>query len=253
MRFPPICLNVSIISEEDNTSYPEIPNSLFYTCNIILLTVQPYNGGIYDCTHIDEEMWIAVSSNGCAFKIKEIYFQDSSTIRCSIEDVGGVNNQITFLGGRPLIADGYIFEVNPLTGLAVLTDVGTPPSITFATSISSRFTYQQSITNTGPTGSTGPTGHTGLRGNTGDTGPDGNKGPTGDKGLGGDNAPTGATGPIGPTGVHGVNGNRLFIISSGNTPSQINSAILLKYGATASIWDTVILTNTSDLYEFTPA
>jgi hypothetical protein len=63
-----------------------------------------------------------------------------------------------------------------------------------------------------------------------------------------------ATGSTGPTGPSGINGTRLFIVSSEDTTTEgINAAIYSKYGATASVWDSVILTNTSDFYEFTEA
>jgi hypothetical protein len=112
--------------------------------------------------------------------------------------------------------------------------------------------------NTGPTGSQG---YTGPAGDTGDIGPTGPmpdmtgyvlsieleslvNGYIKNEGL------TASTGSTGPTGPSGINGTRLFIVTSEDTSTEaINTAIYSKYGATASVWDSVILTTQAEFYE----
>ena len=190
---PPLCMGVTFSGISTDTFYS--PLTGFYLCTLAV-TPQVNNSGSYNGLTIVPGMWTTTSSNGSVFRVKRIVSATTTTVVASLEDVAGFNKTIIAgaFAGKPTNGAGYIFELNPLTGLPSLTRITNCPTITFPDSILGRFIYQQSGSTGTSGGVTGPTGAGGI------TGPTGAGGVTGPTGAGGITGPTGAGGVTGPTG-----------------------------------------------------
>lgn len=157
---PPLCLYITVTLNGSDPLNPTNPN--LYWCTLTINTPQTYSSGQYDGTNISTEMWATSNTNGIVFKIQRVLsspIPTSGSVDVILEDVGGYNAIIDptqgLQGGAPSTnTAGYVFEINPLTGLPALTSIDTTPTLTFPDSILGRFIYDQK----GPTGTFGPTG-----------------------------------------------------------------------------------------------
>jgi len=180
----------------------------------------------YTCVDITTDMYFS-NRDGYLWKVNRIVIPSltpSSLTQITVElyDIDGDNSEFDpdegFNNGGPREDRiGYVYSVNPMNGLPLLTDIPNPPSDTWAFSQINRLLMYQQRGFTGSTGSTGTagiTGSTGIAGSTGQTGPPGSgeaytgdTGPIGDTGQtgppGSGEAYTGDTGPIGDTGYTG--------------------------------------------------
>ena len=210
---PPLCLYF--------TSGPNAPvvgtPSTRYQISIGVKPQNLPNNAKYTSSNVQAGMWLTNSAYGVAFRVSSIVTNPvtTSNITLWVEDVNGFNASIdpSVSRGAPARSkSGYIYELNPLTGLPILTSIDQPLNYTFPDSIVARFIDQQTGGGGGGTGFTGPTGAAGLASNTGATGftgptGQGATGPTGQASTG----PTGFTGPTGqastgPTGFTGPQG-----------------------------------------------
>jgi len=169
---PPICLEVQYIVNGSDPDNPSNPNYYWVTLNVP--SPQYHSTGQYDGTSVAVGMWTTSSFDGYVFRIQRVITDfdlnlepTPTTVDVILEDVDGFNATIDptggVQGGAPnTYAIGYVFELNPLTGLPALTSVNNSPTITFPDSILGRFMYMQ----TGSTGGSGPL-DTNLRHNLG--------------------------------------------------------------------------------------
>jgi hypothetical protein len=176
---PPICLQYTCITNGADPLNPSNPN--LYWCSFTNIVPQiTGTTGQYDGTTVAVGMYCTSNTDGYVFRITRILSSPARTaasVDVIVEDIGGFNALVDptagIQGGAPATSSiGYVFQVNPLTKLPVLTSVNNPPTLTFPDSIMGRFTYEQTgggggTTFAGPTGSVAfTTNGTSLTGST---------------------------------------------------------------------------------------
>ena len=160
---PPICLQYTCIFNGPDPLNPTNPNLYWCTFNNIIpqttgTTVQ------YDGTSISVGMYCTSNTDGYIFRITRIVstpVPTAGSVDVIIEDINGFNALIDPLGGlqggTPATSSiGYVFQINPITKLPILTSINNTPTLTFPDSIVGRFMYEQ--TSSGGLSFTGPTG-----------------------------------------------------------------------------------------------
>lgn len=159
---PPLCLPVVFTFISVDTTYSPATN--FFRCSFTV-TPQNYSGSrSYNGTSIIPGMWATSSFNGSVFRVKRIDSQSTTTVLLTLEDVDSINKliDVNLIGGKPRNGPGYVFQVNPITGLPILTGITSSPTPTFPDSILGRFIYQQTGSTGTGSGATGPTGSSGT-------------------------------------------------------------------------------------------
>jgi hypothetical protein len=139
--YPALCFSI-YINDQNQTALPDNRWYLELLTNVPQSIYQGYNSLQIDTSNIKPGYWLSTQTNGQAWKVISISYQDTSICRCIVEDVEWYNasNLSSTEGGPQIGEQGYVFTLGE-DGLPVLypIDPSIIPNASFVTDLIGHF------------------------------------------------------------------------------------------------------------------